>query len=233
MDKYNYYKTFSTGLIDGILIREDKKIPTTQAEYYDNERNVSGEKWHQQTSLRRMINSKDNIEKHLEVRDGTMTEGYAGLSNIDTCVYDYLCRLELKPSFGGEIDYTYEFAAPFSDTINKLLLIVKWVAGIQSITQENSVEITKDNLKEISTMSPLQLHKAIKELFKDDVFGRNHYNYDDNILTLMVGGRDRKISEGFGYIKIKTTQYTGLLNNIMKHHDELIKERDAKVEIKS
>lgn len=226
MKNYNYYKTFTTGLIDGILIREDKKIPDTQAEYYDQGRGVGDQKWYQQTALRRMLNKPAELESHTEVRDGTMTNGKVIKYNIDACVYDYLCKLELKPSFGNELDYSYEFAPPFTDTINKLLLLTKWISGIQSITEKTLIQIGKDEIEELDlNMTPLDLHKAIKATFKDSVFSMNRYNSDEKYVVLSIGGRDRKVTEGPGYVKLKTPQYIQLLNNIMEYHDRLIIER--------
>lgn len=227
MKNYNYYKTFTTGLIDGILIREDKKVPAHTAEYYDHGRKVEGYKYYQETSLRRMLNASKTLKKHMEHRDGITTEGLVIKNNIDTCVYDYLCKLELKPSFGNDIDYTYEFAPPFTDTVNKMLLILKWVAGIQSITKSNQITITKEELSEIGlNMSPLDLHKAIKAIFKDAAFSKNVYNHDERYVVLGVGGRDLQVSEGYGYVNLKMTQYTGLLNAIIAHHEKLLNERD-------
>lgn len=220
MKNYTFYKIFATGTIDGMLIREDKKIDADKAEYFDHGRRPDC-KYHQVVSLQRIINTGNNIKDHIDVRDNNMTVGKI-VKGIDEAVFDYLCKKEYKPSFGDNIDYSYEFTMPFTDRINKMLLILKWVAGIQSINRKPNVTITDKDLSKIGlTISPLQLHKAIKEYFKDAVFSKNQYNWDTKELVLSVGGRDLTVSDGPGYVKLKSTQYIGLLDMIMNHHKEL------------
>ena len=206
----NYYFNFSTGLIDTLLLK-------TKAEHYFNQQNLN------QKNLSK-YRGRNNIEKIDGHYVGT-TNGHKTSMGLDEFVYSHLAAQSLKPSINTESNYETEFVSPFPDEINKMLLLLKWVAGIQSITGEWAVEITKDTLKEIEMdhISPMDVKILFEKLFKYTPILIKSI-YEKGTYTIKLGPRDLLCELGPGRVNIRL-DYPHLLDKIQQHHNKLKEEQ--------
>jgi len=234
-----YYTKFSVGLIDSLLTRQqentDYLIPLTSGR---------GD-----TASTTTINERTLVRPEKTGNDFEWMMGSQMVerpqtwkrSNLDTTVHNWLIKQEMKPVL-EDIDYDYEYASPFKDGITRLLLVFKWITGIQSITKEE-VRLTKQDLELIGLDKPVYHYtKLFETLFGpinsyelSKITGRytrdlsgsltyNKYDPDTKEWVIKVGPRDLAVANGPGSVCIKTTSYTGLLNMIIEDHDRRKKE---------
>jgi hypothetical protein len=222
-----FYKTFTTGQIDGILtllaIQEFKQKGADQdpqyfdadPKFFDKSNKYIGVTKQMKNSLRHVMNHGE-LKKFESSRDGRTTEGYL-VTPTPECVIDYLQRKDMKV---GEPDWLDEYSMPFAEEINQLLLIFKWVLGIQRLNDNTVTTITSDDISSLDLPYTVkQLHFRLKTLLGSS-FATLRYMEDDNTIEYKVSSRDAFLNEGYGYVKLNVTQYVVLLNNIVKDHEE-------------
>ena len=239
--KENYYNTFATGLIDSLLIRlnehTDYLVPVRDTDTTDGDIVDAAKKG--------KLVRPDYAGSDFTWMEGKGLGTYEGKNmkkpitykkiGIDATVHKYLLKQEMKPSM-GDIDYSHEYASPFPDSVNKTLLLLKWITGIQSITGD-TVVITKKELAKIGYdhISPLQLkiqfdklfgYHKITEYHKSFYSGcltYNYYNEDTKEWSVKIGSREMRYIRGAGTVILKTTQYFNLMTKIITYHRELLK----------
>lgn len=196
----NYYFNFPSGLIDNLLVR-------TNAENYT----VDGKRAN-------VTDTKAPMPGRLHDQSRAFGELCIPIDGHNrSFLRDYLDKLEMKAST-GEINYDFEYASPFGNDINKLLLLYKWITGIQSITK-NTVQITKEDLKAIDMdhMSTLDLKKTFNKIFWNSLVINT---WNDGIWNIKVGGRDLRVDDGPGYINMRIG-IPHLLEKIKEYHTNL------------
>ena len=196
----NYYFNYTSGLIDNLLVR-------TKAENYT----VDGKRAN-------VTNPKAPMPGRLHDQSRAFGELSIPIDGTNrSFLRDYLDKKEMKAGT-GDINYDHEYASPFSNEINKLLLLFKWITGIQSITK-NVVQITREDLKAIDMehMSTLDLKKTFGKLFWNSLV-TNMWN--DGVWTIKVGGRDLRVDEGPGYINMRIS-IPHLVDKITEYHNNL------------
>ncbi len=220
----NYYNTFTTGTIDSLLMNIGKDgyaIPVdletdgdrkTEAHYYSKIRK------------KRMI--RNNVGKSKVRVGGPTTDksrafGYE-ITPVDTFLRTYLHK-EAMEAVMEDFNYEHEYASPFDNGINQMLLIYKWIIGLQSITK-NIVDITKDDLAKLGMdhKSVMDIKIAFDKLFSHEIVKST---YDSGTWFIKLGGRSLLVGEGPGYIKIKM-QIPALEDKIKAYHNELQAELD-------
>lgn len=223
MKNLNLYQRFATGQLDGILTRLDiarfkKYGRDQQPEYFDADPNFfdTNAKYNGITKLHknslRHISNHGDLEEVTSYRDGKTAHGYK-VKTAHQCVIEYLQKKDMIP---GEVSEDTVFSMPFSEDINQLLLIFKWMLAIQKVNGNHLSTITREDISSLGlSMTVKQLHFRLKAIL-DGSFVTLRYNEDDNVLEYKVGGRDSLPGTGFGYVKLKVTQYTGLLQTIQK-----------------
>lgn len=245
--KTQYYTKFSVGLIDSLLTRNqndtDYLIPLTSGTG-----NTSGGTHVQSGILVRPEKTSNDFEWMMGTSMVEKHQTWKSL-DLDTTIHNWLLKQEMKTVL-GDLDYDYEYASPFKDGLTKTLLILKWITGIQSITKQE-VRISKQDLERIGLNHPPLHYKIIfdehygplssHQLSK--ITGRhtrslsgslinNKYDPDTKEWVIKIGPRDTYVVDGPGSVRIKTTQFTGLLNMIIEDHNRLIEEQNKpKVEV--
>lgn len=202
-----YYNKFAIGLIDGLLIRLDQDY----------------------SMLDGIEGPTERQNKRVRIRYGAVlqTNVWVGekqghiMKQPERCVHDYLCKLNMIPSINEEIDYDKEYPSPFKDQFTRALLMLRWITGLQAMNKQNAVEITKEDLKEIELdhMSVMDWKIMFDKAFKPVV---SHYH--EGTWTVKIGSRDAVPGTGPGTIKIKVSQFSGLYNNIVKHHQRVLED---------
>lgn len=196
----NFYTNFSTGLIDGLLMKQNDNG------YWVTE---NGKK------TRNNIIKRDAFGNN---RSGNVTQ------DIDTYLREWLLKQEMKPV--ANLDYDYEHPTPFDNKINKILLLLKWIIGIQKI--KGVAEITKEDLKELDLdFSLTTLHKLLFAV--DKCLVTNSFNEDETILIVKVGSRELKSGVGPGYVNMRIS-IPYLMDKITAYHEKLKNEVTNDVE---
>lgn len=239
-----FYFTFSTSLIDGILMttnQENYGTPTL----WENDIQTGGFHFRDQEDTKYAWSpltqqNKERYPKSVFVRnqykldaqgnkiifDGRDRRGPL-LKTIDECVYNFFEGQYLRPSIDDQLDYEQEFSSELmSSRTCQMLLFMKWIAGLQSIQKVPFVQITKKDLEElgITNISTLDLKKSFDIVFKRSQLPKN--TWEDGVWTVSVGPKDRMVGEGPGYIKIRIDQ-PYFLELIQNHHQKL---RQQKIE---
>ena len=201
----DYYNKFAVGLIDGLLIQTDEDYSM-----YDT---IEGE--------------TKNQTKKVRIRDGSIKERNAWIGEKnghvmktpERSVHEWICKLNMIPSTFTDIDYDYEYPSPFKDNVTKALLMLRWVTGLQAMNNQDAVDITKEDLKEIGLD-----HTSVMDwkMVFDKMFRPSISQYHEGAWTVKIGGRDAVPGNGPGTIKIKVTQFTGLYNMILDHHKKVM-----------
>ena len=199
-----YYNKFAVGLIDGLLIRLDEEYSMLDG--------VEG--------------PTKNQNKHVRIRNGAILQSnvFVGekqghiMKTPERCVHDYLCKLNMIPSINKEIDYDKEYPSPFKDQFTRALLMLRWITGLQAMNNQDAVELTKEDLKEIELD-----HMSIMDwkIMFDKAFRPVVSHYHEGTWTVKIGSRDTVPGTGPGTIKIKVSQISGLYNNILAHHQRV------------
>lgn len=196
----NYYFNYTSGLIDNLLVRtkaENYTVDGKRANVTDPKAPMPGRLHDQSRAFGELCIPIDGHKRSF--------------------LRDYLDKLQMKPST-GDINYDVEYASPFGNEINKLLLLFKWITGIQSITKD-TVHITKEDLKAIDMehMSTLDLKKTFSKIFWNSLV-TNMWN--DGIWTVKIGSRDLRVGEGPGYINMRVS-IPHLVQKIEEYHNNL------------
>ena len=230
----SYYTKFSVGLIDSLLIKSqehtDYLVPLTRG----SGATATGKDIPMGTLVRPEKTGND-FEWMMGSSIVEKNQTWKKIT-LDETVHNWLIKSEMKPVL-EDIDYDYEYVSPFPDNITKALLLLKWIIGIQVITKD-IVTITREDLAKIGYdhLSPLQLkinfdkifgkHEGIKSSNKqfNGCLTKNHYNEDTKEWYVKIGPREVIVDNGPGSVRIKTTQYNGLLDTIMQHHQEVLEE---------
>jgi len=202
-----YYNKFAVGLIDGLLIRLDQDYSMLDG--------IEGPTQNQNKKVR--IRNGSILKKNEWVGE---KQGHI-MKPIETSVHEWLCKQNLIPTVGKEIDYDYEYPSPFSDKITKSLLMLRWITGLQAINKQDAIEITKSDLAEIGLE-----HQSVMDwkIIFDKTFKPVISSYHNGTWLVKIGGRDAVPGNGPGTIKIKVSQFSGLYNNIVEHHNKVKKE---------
>ena len=200
----DYYNKFAVGLIDGLLIQTDEDYSM-----YDT---IEGE--------------TKNQTKKVRIRDGSILKRNAWIGEKnghvmktpEMSVHEWICKQNMIPVI-DDIDYEYEYPSPFSDAVTKSLLMLRWVTGLQAMNNQDAVDITKEDLKEIGLD-----HTSVMDwkMVFDKMFRPSISQYHEGAWTVKIGGRDAVPGNGPGTIKIKVTQFTGLYNMILDHHKKVM-----------
>ena len=200
----DYYNKFAVGLIDGLLIQTDEDYSM-----YDT---IEGE--------------TKNQTKKVRIRDGSILKRNAWIGEKnghvmktpEMSVHEWICKENMIPVI-DDIDYEYEYPSPFSDAVTKALLMLRWVTGLQAMNNQDAVDITKEDLKEIGLD-----HQSVMDwkIVFDKMFRPAISQYYKGTWTVKLGGRDAIPGNGPGTIKIKVTQFTGLYNMILDHHKKVM-----------
>tara|TARA_R110002153_G_scaffold272842_1_gene442214 strand:- start:47 stop:769 length:723 start_codon:yes stop_codon:yes gene_type:complete len=230
----SYYTKFSVGLIDSLLIKSqehtDYLVPLTSGSGATKTGKDVPENY-----LVRPEKTGNDFEWMMGSSMVEKNQTWKKLSTDET-VHNWLIKSEMKPVL-EDIDYDYEYKSPFDGTISKALLLLKWIIGLQVITKD-TVSITREDLAKIGYdhLSPLQLKINFDKIFgKTDglqynstklngCLTKNHYNEDTKTWDVKIGPREVIVDNGPGSVRIKTTQYNGLLDTIMQHHQEVLEE---------
>ena len=202
-----YYNKFATGLIDGLLIRLDQDYSILDT--------IEGETRNQTKKVR--IRNGSILERNVWIGE---KNGHV-MKTPERSVHEWLCKLNMIPSTSEELDYDKEYPSPFKDNVTKALLMLRWITGLQAMNKQNAVEITKEDLKEIGLehMSVMDWKILFDKSFKPVV---SHYH--EGTWTVKIGSRDAVPGIGPGTIKIKVSQFSGLYNNIVKHHQRVLED---------
>ncbi|MCP4324981.1 MAG: hypothetical protein GY787_24660 [Alteromonadales bacterium] len=202
-----YYNKFATGLIDGLLIRLDQDYSMLDT--------IEGETRNQTKKVR--IRNGSILERNVWIGE---KNGHV-MKTPEQSVHEWLCKLNMIPSTSQEIDYDKEYPSPFKDNVTKALLVLRWITGLQAMNRQNAVDITKEDLKEIGLehMSVMDWKILFDKSFKPVV---SHYH--EGTWTVKIGSRDAVPGSGPGTIKIKVSQFSGLYNNIVKHHQRVLED---------
>tara|TARA_R110002153_G_scaffold270643_1_gene437186 strand:+ start:56 stop:841 length:786 start_codon:yes stop_codon:yes gene_type:complete len=217
----NYFKTYSTGLIDSVLIKTEAKgyvIPCGVG-YTKDDLNCDW-KWanNPQTGenydLEKSEKSYDRVRRNNGGNEVSRNQGYtterARVDGRKTTPIDIFLRtwLDTKDdtifnTIPGEdpiIDYGKEYPLPFKNKKDIIaLLLFKWVSMKCKINQ-GQVQITADDIKNIGiNITLVDLSILLKSYFDRSLI-RNWYDQESKTLELKVGGREQKNGKGAGYI---------------------------------
>ncbi len=202
-----YYNKFAIGLIDGLLIRLDQDY----------------------SMLDGIDGPTERQNKRVRIRNGSVLQSnvWVGEKNghimktPEKSVHEWLCKLNMLPSTTEELDYDKEYPSPFKDNVTKALLMLRWITGLQAMNQQNAVDITKKELEEIGLehMSVMDWKILFDKTFKPVIS-----SYHEGTWTVKIGSRDAVPGNGPGTIKIKVSQFSGLYNNILEHHQRVFDE---------
>ena len=208
-----YYNKFAIGLIDGLLVRLDQD--------YSQLVNVDGDTRNQTKKSRVRHGSILNTEGQ---RTNSLTPSLIGekkgflMVQPERSVHEWICKLNMIPSTFEEIDYDKEYPSPFKDQFTRALLMLRWITGLQAMNNQDAVELTKEDLKEIELD-----HMSIMDwkIMFDKAFRPVVSHYHEGTWTVKIGSRDTVPGTGPGTIKIKVSQISGLYNNILAHHQRV------------
>jgi len=217
----NFYTNWKTGFIDGLLTRiaytdyaiakkeEDPKWNTIpyELELYSK-------------ALKTKVKRLNLVQKEVAV-GGPTTERSRSFGSklmpIDTYLKTFMMKKNMIPSMGN-IEHSKEYNSPFENSINRMLLVYKWILGIQAITKD-TVVISKEELVKLGMdhKSVMDIKKAFDKLFYNNIV--TSY-YEDHKWFIKLTGGSFGMAEGPGYINI-SIPIPGLVKKIKEHHKEL------------
>lgn len=217
----NYYFNYNTGLIDGLLTRlgiEDYAFAEGTQDPRANE--VPNDLYMKSRTLGKKVKRNNVLQSNVMV-GGPITEKSRNTGHKTEPIDKYLRNWLHKQAMEAvleDFDYDHEYYSPFDNNINKLLLILKWITGIQSITR-NMVEITKEDLKAIDMdhKSVMDIKIAFDKLFYNSIV---YSSYDAGTWSIKLGTRDLKVGEGPGFINMRI-DIPHLVTKITEYHTNL------------
>jgi hypothetical protein len=204
--KTEFYTTFPMGLIDGMLVR-------LQVEPYV----VYAPKIVEDSSGRKKeiyAWTRDNV-----IESNVFGEKRTGdrVTPTSEYLYNYLCQKDLRPTMGKDIDYSVEFESPFTKGVTQMLLVYKWIAGLQAISGDTITIKTSDIAELGLNPTALDCKIAFDKYFPNSYVINKFY---DKKWHVKLGPRDVRVTPGPGSVQIKVTNYVGLLNKIMDLHNQ-------------
>lgn len=205
----NYYNTFTTATIDALL-------QNTMKDGYCLETTSTSEKTYYSTIYKKKVK-----------RNNHDTAAGSGRSiPVDTYLRSFLHK-EAMEAVMGDFNWEHEYVSPFDNGINQMLLIHKWITGLQSLTKD-IVSIKKTDLAKLDMdhKSVMDIKIAFDRLFPTEIVKST---YDSGTWFIKLGGRSLRIGEGPGYIKIKM-QIPYLIEKIKADHDTLKTELSAEID---
>ena len=201
-----FYTTFPMGLIDGMLMRLKVEpyvifAPTSVPDGRGGTKTEN--RW-----------IKDDV-----IISNVFGEKRTGDKKMPTSeyLYNFLCQKDLRPTMGKDIDYSVEFESPFGKGNTQMLLLYKYVAGLQAINGDTVILKTSD-IAELG----LNLTALDAKIAFDDTFPNSYVinKFDDKKWHIKLGPRDVRVTPGPGSVQIKVTNYVGLLTKIMDLHNQ-------------
>lgn len=229
----NYYFNYTSGLIDGLL----KRTGTEDYVIVEGSTDPGKTNKYGRTIPREHILYSSLINKKVIPQNWIDTETMPGKiydqsrNTGDTWIpidghkksylREWLSKNEstiFTPSTSNEVDYDKEYKSPFDNNIDKMLLILKWIAGIQSITGK-TVEITREDLKAIDMehKSTMDIKIAFDKIFPKSIV---YSSYDSGTWSIKLGTRDIRTGNGPGYINMRIN-IPHLVENIETYHNDL------------
>jgi hypothetical protein len=199
-----FYTTFPMGLIDGMLTR--LKVEPYVIFAPTSVPNATGGT----TTETRWI--KDDV-----IQSNIFGEKRTGSKKTPTSEYlfNFLCQKDLRPTMGKDIDYSVEFTSPFEDKITRMLLLYKYVAGLQAISNDTVTLKTSDIAELGLSLTALDAKIAFDKMFPNSyVINR----FDDKKWQIKLGPRDVRVTPGPGSVQLKVTNLMGLYSKIKDLH---------------
>tara|TARA_R110001632_G_C11312580_1_gene414837 strand:- start:46 stop:951 length:906 start_codon:yes stop_codon:yes gene_type:complete len=211
----NYFKTFSTGLIDSVLIKTKAKgyVTPCGSTYAAQELNCdwtwTNDNDDPDLDRVRRNNGGDKVANNSGYRnersriDGRIT------TPIDTFLRNWLETKDdtifntnpLRSNEEEDIDYTKEYSLPFKHaSVTEMLIFFKWIT-MKAQLNSGMAKITQDDLLEVGCKFTLVDFSKLLKSFFDKSITRNWYDQETKTLEVKVGSRELKVAEGPGYIK--------------------------------
>jgi hypothetical protein len=217
----NFFKTYSTGLIDSVLIKTEAKgyvkpvgKEYTRDEFHCDWKYANNPQTGENYDIESQPNTYDRVARnHKIIEANKMRSGYGDRGRdsgnvtepIDTFLRTWLetkddTIFNTRPGEEVELNFEKEYPLPFKDgkTIVALLLF-KWV-NLKCRIAGGTVNITSDDLNDIgNNITLVDLSKLLRSYFDKSLI-KNWYDKETKTLTIQTGGRDQRVSEGPGYI---------------------------------
>lgn len=215
----NFYTNWKTGFIDGLLVRtcyQDYAMSNKDPKWNDYPQDLELYSRLLKTKVKRLNMIKANVPVGGPTTDKSRAFG-TSTTPIDDHLKTFMMKKSLIPST-GDIDHSKEYVSPFDNKINRMLLIYKWILGIQAITKD-TVAISKEELAllEMDHKSVMDIKIAFDSLFYNSVVSSS---YESGTWYIKLTGGSFGISEGPGFINI-SIPIPSLINKIKKHHESL------------
>lgn len=206
----NYYNTFTIGTIDSLL-------QNTMKDGYCLEETSRTKRTHWSKLTKKGVRRLNQM-----ITRDEMGRQIGTAESPDKFLRNFLHK-EAMEAVMEEFNYKHEYASPFDNGINQMLLIYKWISGRQSITKE-MVLISKDDLAKLGMdhKSVMDIKIAFDKVFPHEIVKST---YDSGTWFIKLGSRSLMVGEGPGYIKIRM-QIPALTEKIKAYHDELQTEYD-------
>jgi hypothetical protein len=221
----NYYRNFTTGVIDGLLTRMATEGYSLKEDDPKFNSMPSETKLYSRYLKQKVV--RDNV-----LENNAMNSGGIGDKSRVTGVkyksqtkylFEYLNKADLKALDNNEHnwDWSTEFSSPFDNATDIMLCFFKLITGMQSITRKAAV-IDRDLLVrlELDVASVVAWKKEFERLFYNEIVSSY---YEEGKWSIKLGGGCLRIGEGPGYINLKI-QKENLINNIEEYHKELLKD---------
>lgn len=207
----NYYNTFTIGTIDSLL-------QNTMKDRYCLEETSPSKRTHWSKLTKKGVRRLNQ-----RIARDEMGRQIGTAESPDTFLRNFLHK-EAMEAVMQNFNYQHEYASPFDNGVNQMLLIYKWITGLQSLTKE-IVLIDKSALAKLGMdhKSVMDIKIAFDKLFPYEIVKST---YDSGTWFIKLGSRSLLVGEGPGYIKIKM-QIPALEEKIRKHHDDLKTAVDA------
>lgn len=215
----NYYTTFTTGTIDGLLLNtlnEDYCYPVAQSAIR------KGAPYYYSAVKKTYVQRNNVLSDHAE-NQGAQSDRSNAFGRRETPVDTHLRTFLIKSTgeyraiLDDNFDFEEEFKSPFDDKVNKMLLVFKWIAGIQSITR-NTVTITQADIDQLGLPIKLgTLSQTFEKLFDKEIVTSNQDNAEWRI---RLGGGALKTGMGPGFVQMRI-QIPALVEAISTYHKDL------------
>jgi len=215
----NYYTTFTTGIIDGLLLntlaneycyKVDKEALRKDAPYY-------------YSTMKKAYVQRNNIISDTAENRGTRNDRSNAFGRKEVPVENHLRTYLIKKTgeyraiIEDKFDYEEEYKSPFESSINRMLLIFKWISGIQSITKNTAV-IKQSDIDQIGLNVKLGALKAsFEKMFEKQIVTSTQSNDEWRI---KIGGNALNTGMGPGFIKLRI-QIPALIESIHTYHKDL------------
>jgi len=206
----NYYNTFTIGTIDSLL-------QNTMKDGYCLEEPSRDKRTHWSKLTKKGVRRLNE-----RITRDEMGRQIGTAVSPDKFLRNFLHKQAMEAVM-EDFNYEHEYASPFDNGINQMLLVYRWITGQQSLTKE-IVSIDKADLVKLGMdhKSIMDIKIAFDKLFPHEIVKST---YDSGTWFIKLGGRSLLVGEGPGFIKIKM-QIPALEDKIKAYHNELQAELD-------